>query len=559
VSPDKDVSETTESLLSLYRVPQEEQKEQRLHMFMGTRLGVATLLLGSALWIVRSQEVGFEAFTPRFLIGLILTIYATTLVFALWLIHTERKDHVAYGQIVWDLALTTALVYVTGGTGSGFTFLYGVTVLMAAMVVGPTPARATGGVALCLYVALGTGLSLGWLPPPPDQTTEAYTLTSTELYSAVLFNILGLLLVTMLASGLATRLRVAGGRLRRAEAGALQLARLNDDIVRSLSSGLLTTDQRGNIRTVNSIGARMLAVDEKEILGKPVGSVIPVAVPEDKRVFQAEGTATRPDGSGFPIGYSITPLINARGADVGKVVVFQDLSELSRLREKAKRSERLAILGRLSAGLAHEIRNPLNSISGSVELILDSPRIDEQERRLLRVVISETDRLNDLVTTMLQVGRPVSPQPAQVDLRDAAEEVVEMARRGPAKTANVEIDLQVPEQPLEAWLDIGQVKQVLWNLIKNALQASPHGTVVRVGVAPGNYGGTTLEVSDQGAGLESNQKGKLYDMFYSERTHGAGIGLALVRQIVDAHGGSIEVDSSPERGTVFRVYFPGRP
>jgi two-component system sensor histidine kinase PilS (NtrC family) len=282
-------------------------------------------------------------------------------------------------------------------------------------------------------------------------------------------------------------------------------------------------------------------------------------VPDDKRVFHAEGTVTRPDGSAFPIGYSITPLINARGEDVGRVVVFQDLSELTLLRDKAKRSERLTILGRLSAGLAHEIRNPLNSISGSVELVLDSSRLDDQERRLLSVVLSETDRLNDLVTTMLQVGRPVSPQPTLVDPRGTVEEVVEMARRGPAKTSEAHIELQMPDQPLQAWLDISQLKQVLWNLIKNALQASPYGTTIKVGIAPGNYGGTTFEVSDQGIGLETTRKDKLYDMFYSERTHGAGIGLALVRQIVDAHGGSIEVDSSPERGTVFRVYFPGAP
>ena len=559
IGRDRGVSEPTESLLSLYRVAPEEQKEQRLQIFMGTRLAVATLLLGSTLWIVRGQQVGFEAFTPRFLVGLIVTILATTLGFALWLSRTERKNHVAYGQIVWDLALTTALVYVTGGVGSGFTFLFGVTVLMAAMVVGPTPARVTGGAALCLYAALGAGLASGWISPPPDQTSEAYQLSSTELYSAVLYNILGLLLVTMLASGLARRLQVAGGRLRQAEAGAMQLARLNDDIVRSLSSGLITTDRRGTIRTLNSIGAEMLGVEEKAAMGKPIASLVPGAMPEDRRVSHAEGVASRTDGNTFPIGYSITSLLNAQGEDVGQVVVFQDLSEISLLREKAKRSERLAILGRLSAGLAHEIRNPLNSISGSVELVLDSPDLDGQERRLLDVVLSETDRLNDLVTSMLQVGRPVTPQRSEVDLRSVVEEVVEMARCGPAETSGTRIDFLAPDHPVQGWVDRGQVKQVLWNLIKNALKASPEGATVRVGITPGSYSGTSIEVSDEGIGFKPSDKERLYDMFYSERNRGAGIGLALVRQIVDAHGGSIEVDSSPDRGTVFRVNFPGRP
>jgi two-component system sensor histidine kinase PilS (NtrC family) len=407
-------------------------------------------------------------------------------------------------------------------------------------------------------VALGVGLARGWISPPYDQLAEAYSLSSTELYSAGLFNILGLLLVTMLASGLATRLQEAGGRLKRAEAGAMQLARLNDDIVRSLSSGLLTTDLQGRIRTVNPIAAQLFDVEESDLVGKPVETLLPTTMPEDKRIFQAEGKAARPDGSRFPVGYSITPLINEDGSDVGQVMVFQDLTELSVLRDTAKRAERLAILGRLSAGLAHEIRNPLNSISGSVELVRESSRLDDQERRLLNVVLAETDRLNELVTTMLQVGRPVSPRHTESDLRGITDEVVEMARQGPATAAGVTIETRIPEQPVTAWVDAGQVKQVLWNLVKNALQASPHGTSITVSVAANEKGGVTLEVSDQGVGLEPGPRERLFDMFYSERTHGAGIGLALVRQIVDAHGGSIDVKSSPDSGATFRVTFPAR-
>ncbi len=541
---------------SVYPVAGEEQSSQRLLMFMVTRLGVATLLLGGALLIALDRDTGFDSFTPRFLLGLIAAIYALTVVFAAWLLKGRRRHLVAPTQIVWDLLMATALVYVTGGPSSGFTFLFGVAVLMAAMVLGPFPARLTGIVALSLYVALGLSLSAEWIPPPPDQAREAYALDTPTLARTLLVNAFGLMLVTLLASTLAGRLRAARGRIQAAEASAAQLARLNEDILRSLASGLITTDLHGRVRTANPWGSEMLRGKETELVGKPLAGFLPAALEPSQMAARAEGVATRLDGSRFPVGYSTNPLVNWEGDEIGAVIVFQDLTEISQLREAARRAERLAILGRLSAGLAHEIRNPLNSISGSVELVGESPGLDEQERRLLKVILSETDRLEELVNTMLQVGRPVSPQPALLDLRDMVAEVVEMARRGPAAAADIEIRADLPEEPVMGWVDGGQTRQVLWNLIKNAVQASPHKTTVQVAVHTARDGAAVLEVRDQGIGFEENQKDVLFDMFYSERTQGAGIGLALVRQIVDAHGGSVDVQSAPRAGATFRVTFP---
>jgi two-component system sensor histidine kinase PilS (NtrC family) len=275
-------------------------------------------------------------------------------------------------------------------------------------------------------------------------------------------------------------------------------------------------------------------------------------------VTRAEGTARRATGIRFPVGYSTNPLLNADGTSTGSLVLFQDLSEITRLREVAAREERLAVLGRLSAGLAHEIRNPLGSISGAVQLVRDSPRLNEEENRLLGIILDEVERLDDLVATMLQVGRPHEPQCAREDLRPLLQAIVEMARRGPAAAKRVSIQSSLPDEPVPAWVDGHQVRQVLWNLIKNALQASPPGGVVRVAVKHAS-GGATLEVADEGEGISPSQRDKVYNMFYSERTHGAGIGLALVRQIVDAHRGTIEIRSEQRQGATFIVTFPHPP
>jgi signal transduction histidine kinase len=226
-----------------------------------------------------------------------------------------------------------------------------------------------------------------------------------------------------------------------------------------------------------------------------------------------------------------------------------------RLREAATRAERLAVLGRLSAGLAHEIRNPLSSISGSVELVRSSERLEEDDRRLLGIVLREVERLDDLVSTMLLVGKPREPLRRRHDLRQLVEEVVAMARRGPASDSGVHITTELPDEPVYAWVDGDQIRQVLWNLVKNALQASPHASTVCVRTRPGD-GVALFEVIDEGRGIDKHQRERIYDMFHSERTHGAGIGLALVRQIIDAHGGHIDIISEQHQGATFVVSVP---
>jgi len=552
---------------TLESLADERRTVTRMQLFMGTRLGVATLLLGGTLLIALEDQRGFDSFTPQFLVALIAGIYTASLVSAVWLLGSRNRERVALAQVATDLMITTGLVYITGGAASGFTFLFGVAVLMAAMVVGPVAARVTGVGAIVLYGSLAICLHNGWITPPSDQPLDTYRLPLTELAYAGLLNVLGLLLVTMLASNLSGRLIATGGQLRLAEASAASLARLNDDIVRSLSAGLVSTDLEGRIRTLNPTAVEMLGVPPEALIGRELERVLDVDVRPllgrvttvQAPVTRAESTAARADGTRFPIGYSINRLGHLDGTAIGALVLFQDLSEVTRLRDVAARQDRLAVLGRLSAGLAHEIRNPLGSISGSVELVRESPRLDGEERRLLGIILDEVDRLDDLVSTMLQVGRPRPPARRGVDLGDLLKAVAEMSQRGLAAAKHVTIECSVPEEPVNAWVDADQVRQVLWNLIKNALQASPDGSIVRVRTAATADGGATLAVSDEGQGLDRNQMDKVYNMFYSERTHGAGIGLALVRQIVDAHGGAIEIQSEQNRGANFIVTFPPRP
>ena len=536
-----------------------ELATQRIKLFIGTRLGVATLLLGGTLLLTLDSRGGTGSFTPRYLMLLIAAMYASSIVFSLWLLRLRQRAPAAMALVAFDLLLTSNLVYITGGAGSAFTFLYGVAVLMAAMVIGPSAAKLTGGTAVGLFVGLTAALSWKLIPAPPDQPADAYHMPVVDLVYATLLNVLGLLLVTLLAAGLAERLISQGGQLKRAEASAATLARLNTDIVASLTSGLITTDLAGNIQTINPAGAEMLHVTAARLVGDPVSRYLPVDVEQVEQQgslsTRTESLASRPDGSQFPVGFSLNALTDGQGQLRGGLVAFQDLSEIVRLREAATRAERLAVLGRLSAGLAHEIRNPLSSISGSVELVRGSKLLEEDDRRLLGIVLREVERLDDLVSTMLLVGKPREPLRRKHDLRQLVEEVVAMARRGPACDSGVYITTELPDEPVNGWVDGDQIRQVLWNLVKNALQASPQASTVCVRArCAGEL--AVLEVIDEGRGIDERQRERIYDMFHSERTHGAGIGLALVRQIIDAHGGSIDIVSKQRRGATFVVSVP---
>ncbi len=519
---------------------------RRLSWLVAGRLIVTTVLFGGSL-VLGGGDLSGNALST-----LVLGIYATSLLSLVWLERGNALPSLVIVQLAIDLTTTSVLVWMTGGALSSFSFLFGVVILIAALISGPRVAAMTAGLAGVLYLAIGISVPGG--PYFLDANDLFGIKAPSEFGVALLRNIVGLFLVGILANVLSERLRRAGGELQAAHENAANYARLTEDIVRSLGSGLITTDLESKIHTINRAGARILGTQEEQLVGTKLDEIFPCAATSEAGE-RNEGMAKREDGTDFPVGFTRSPLVGADGILRGSLVLFQDLSEITQLREKAERAERLAVLGRLAAGLAHEIRNPLGSISGSVELVRDAEQLSDEDKKLLGMVIKEVERLNELVTTMLEVGLPAQPERTAVDVVALARDVVDVAKRGLSAAAGVDVRFETKISALRSHADPAQLRQVLWNLLKNAVQFSERGNFVLVRV-DSIEGAPTVEVEDHGKGISVEDQHRLFDMFFTKRRHGVGLGLALVKQIVDAHGGHIEVLSKEGEGALFRVILP---
>ncbi len=530
---------------------------RRLQWVLGARLIIATVLLGATMYLAL-DAIRYGRFTPTFLLILISAIYGSSILFGVWLLRGRQENLVAAAVTTLDVLLITGLVYLTGGAGSIFSFLYGAQILTAALTLGTRAAYYTAAASLACYVMQGLALNVGWLPPPPDQPLSQYVLSLRDFQLALVSNVVGIAAVAVLATNLARRAQVAGIRLIEAQQSAARLVRLNDDIVRSIASGLITADDDGRILGVNRAAQEILRDHTGTLLGNPLSNVLPsyATRPLREPPKRADAIGRRADGSEFPIGYTLSALLDASGNPSGLLLAFQDLTEIRTLREQAEGAQRLAALGQLATGLAHEIRNPLSSISGSVEMVRECDALGTEDRRLLGIVISEVERLNSLVTTMLQVGRPSQIETEPLDLRSIASEVVAVARGESTASNGLRIDETRPEEPVIVMVDPDRMRQVVWNLVKNAVQASPRRGKVEVRTGRDQAGRAFLEVADEGPGIGAAHRERLFDMFYSGRGHGVGLGLALVRQIVDQHQGRIEVIDGKGAGTCFRVTLP---
>lgn len=532
----------------------------KLKWLMFFRVLIITLLLGSSL-VLRIIGADFAANpTQLTLLGVIIVTYALTIIYALVL--RALRDHYerfAYAQLVIDLVISAVLISITGGTGSLFLILYALTVLNASILLYRRGAMYMMALSTALVVFQVAREALGWwLPggPVPDRELLGVLLSGITNISAVF-------LVALLAGYLGEELRTAGRRLRMASRDLESARALNERIIQSIQSGLVAHTLEDDIIFFNPAAERITGLAADAVLYDRVGEVFPGLPTDAESPGRWEAGFVRPDGAHRVLGYARSPLLDGAGAQRGWILAFQDLTPLREMQANMRRSERLAAIGKMAAGIAHEIRNPLASMSGSIQMLRETTDLDPIGQRLMTIVLRETDRLNALITDFLQFARPNPPQRERVDFGALLEEIVQVFGylRHPLDSGERGLGLDVEldaADGIELDADPRQLKQVFWNLLNNATQAMPSGGVVRI-VARLDGDRVRASVIDTGEGIPADALDRIFDPFYSTKEHGTGLGLAQVARIVEEHSGRMDVTSTVGEGSTFTVELPARP
>jgi two-component system sensor histidine kinase PilS (NtrC family) len=536
--------------------PPLSEELRRLIYLMLFRVGLVTLLLVATVLLNAFGPTPEQLAQPfsLFVLGLIIGTYGMTLVYARMLRRVRRPHRFAYAQLGVDLVLVAALVHATGGAESAFTFLFAITVIAASMVLSSRGALHITVGAIVLYVGVSTLGHFGLLPPVWGQRMLPSQSSAQEFGRAIIINLATLGAVAVLASNLAAQVLRAGERLAQKEARLSDLEAQSEDVIRCLTSGLITTDLGNRILSFNQAAGEITGLERAAVLGQPLGRVLPALVALAARggATRAEVTAARPDGATVPLGVSVMPLTNRVGAVVGWIFNFQNLSELKRMEAAVKRAERMAAIGQLSATMAHEIRNPLASISGAIELLRTGPALGDDDRRLMAIVLREVDRLNRLITELLEFARPRPPNRGRIDLRSLVREALSVFEH--ERGAAITVELLAPA-PVTVDADAAQIHQVVWNLLKNASEAMPDGGQITLALTR-EEGLASLTVRDQGKGIAQEHRDRIFEPFFTTKTHGTGLGLAMVQRLVHDHGGTIDITSEENQGTTAVVKLP---
>jgi two-component system sensor histidine kinase PilS (NtrC family) len=516
------------------------------------RLGIAALLLAVGPALPDDMIPGTNRGTLALALLVVVGSSGALIAFA----PMARPHRVAWLVCLLDTALVTAVVAATGGARSIFAFLYVLSVTAACLLLSRTGGLTIAAASSALY----TGLVFGRTIFPMTAFFEA-PVESTALEVITIFMNAGtFLVVAIVAGGLAERFRSTQEELETNQADLRDLEAFTNLIFESVGTGLIALDREHRVTALNRAAEQITGVAAAAVMGRPwsvLGSSVPLAVIESEIESSGRGSAWREvmlrrgDGEDIPVRMTFSALRAGDGRGIGLIAACEDLSAIRAMEARMRAADRLASLGRMAANIAHEIRNPLAALSGAVE-VMAAGAADDTRERLGQIVLKETGRLNGIIREFLEYARPAPLSPTPVNVAEAVDEVLLLLEhQAPAGTLKAVREFP----PALTWtVDRQQFRQAVWNLCLNAVQAMPEGGELRVTMTAG--GRLVLRVSDTGEGIEAADLGHIFEPFFSTKSDGSGLGLALVHRIVQDHGGEIDVYSRPRVGSTFTVTLP---
>ena len=539
------------------------------------RLIVALVFLGAVFLFGFRGDIRAVSAVGRELIYGGVCFLLLLCVVASWLLERWGNDErrlmlLSYSHFIGDALFATTVILLTGGTDSIFTFFYSLAIINASIILYRQGALFTASFNSICLGAVGAGqmelLGADFRALVSTDTLFGGVTGSPNDIGGVLpgliVNSLAFFGIAVLASFLAEQMRAADTLAREHKRGFDALTNLHESIVSNIESGLLTVDSALIVTYVNQTVVRLLGRKREELVGRSIRDIFPevapaIENPDKSGTAHSETTTHVVQGRRWFLRWSISPLRDDVGTRVGNILLFFDLTRTREMEEEVKRSEQMAALGRMAANIAHEIRNPLASMSCSIQLLADSLQVSDSEKRLMDIVVRETDHLNRWITEFLEYARPRKPHAETVDVAELAHEVLQILQHD-QQAANASLGVLAAGDTAMVG-DRTRLRQVIWNLALNALQSAGPSAEVNVHVDGTRSGQLTIRVEDNGPGIDQEVLPRIFEPFFTTKLGGTGLGLAAVHRNVSEHGGTILAQArDPGPGATFVINFPRR-
>ena len=523
------------------------------------RLVVIFLLLVTTwVWYSARLDFSIDKFPQGLFLGFIISLGLTILYF-LFLRLSKKPRWQIRTQFALDALLITWLVWQTGDLSSPYITLYIVLISVSSLFFRSLATLLMALVCIGLFTGLGLLANAGII----ESSGAAHT--TANMVQIISFHAVAFLVVGMLASKLSDS-RSSGVRLVEATKSLASLRALHERIIESIRSGLITTDLDGNIYTFNAAAAEITGRIAEEMQGSSITSLFGdmeraveislAAAGNGDQLPRFEAELRTPEGFIVRIGYSISQLFSEANEATGLIITFQDLTEIRSMEESVRSKERLAAVGRVGAGLAHEIRNPLGAMRGAIQVLESTTPADSVQSDLMGIILRESDRLNSIISNFLTYARPQVGNFGEIDACEAIRDTLKLLRHSPDVKESHILEEILPPNPLFIVADSTQLKQIFWNLARNAIQAMPEGGKLSIRLERLHNNRVKIIFTDTGDGMSPEAVEQLFEPFSNSRSGGTGLGLSIVYQIIRDHNGTINVRSSEGEGSVITVELP---
>jgi len=541
----------------------------RLRWVMLSRIAIVTFLLGIATFVeVKGMET-LSAISASTLFKTILLTYILSIVYLFLLKTVSNLLWNIYVQSICDVILITGMVYATGGIHSIYSVFYPLVIIYSVLFLGRRGGLVIASAAGIFYGLFADLEFYGVIYPIISIPNQNYFPNAAYVFTRIITHILSFYFIAFLSSFVVEQEKKTRTLLAEKESAFDQLDLLHRSIIESVDAGIITVNLEGQIKSFNRAAAEITGYSLRVVENRIITDVFPgfPALPKEKPSNEYRpAVRTRfetsfyiNDGRSLSLGGSLVPLRDPKGFTIGNIIVFQDLTEINEMRESLEKSRKLAFVGEMAASLAHEIRNPLTAMSGSIQMLSKDLSLNETNERLVQIILRGKDQLESFLKDFLLIARPAPGVRSRIDLRDMIIDVVDSLHYVHDWQEPIQVDLDLADVPLNICANKTESRQVFWNVILNSIQAMPEGGLLKIVARPclkNEVEGVEIVIQDTGCGIEHHRIHKIYEPFYTTRDMGTGLGLAVVNRILEGYKGMIDIQSVMGKGTSCMIWFP---